>query len=105
MIDLDHGLDVLRIILRHTSADPIKGREIQTMTGVDSREVAELVSKFTRRGFMVCSCTDVYFHGTPVEFKSHLDKERDRAVQVLRKVNAGKRNAVNSLSLWEQEAA
>jgi len=102
---LETGLDVLRIILRHTSAEPIKGELIERITGVDPRTVAALVAEFTRRGFMICSGAHGYFHGTHDEFRAHLAKERDRAVEVLRKVNAGKKNEVNDLTLFEQEAA
>jgi hypothetical protein len=103
--DLDTGLDVLRIILKHTSDTPIKGEQIEQLTQVPAREVAALVAKFTMRGFRICSGGRGYYHGTLEEFQTHLAKERDRAIELLRKVNAGKRNVVNELSLFEQDAA
>ena len=102
---LDAGLDVLRTILRHSSADPIKGEQIQQLTGVPAREVADLVSKFTKQGFMICSCGRGYFQGTQQEFMAHLEKERNRAVEILRKTSGGKKNMINELSLFEQQAA
>jgi len=102
---LDAGLDVLRTILRHTSADPIKGEQIQQLTGVPAREVADLVSKFTKQGFMVCSGSRGYFQGTKQEFMEHLEKERNRAVEILRKTSGGKKNVINELTLFEQQAA
>jgi hypothetical protein len=102
---LDEGLDVLRTILRHTSADPIKGEQIQALTGVPAREVADLVSHYTKRGFMICSGGRGYYQGTRQEFEAHLAKERDRAVEVLRKVSGGKKNMINELSLFEQPVA
>ena len=103
--DLNTGLDVLRAIIRHDSSDPIKGEQIEALTGIPPREVAALVAEFTKRGFKVCSCAKGYFHGTDEEFRAHLAKERDRAIEVLRKVNAGKKNQVNEITLFEQVAA
>lgn len=101
--DLDTGLDVLRVIIRHSSADPVKGERIEELTGVPAREVAALVAKFTKRGFRICSSGKGYWHGTEAEFKAHLDKERDRAIELLRKVNGGKKNMVNDLTLFDAD--
>lgn len=104
-LDLTTGLDVLRAILRHTSGNPIKGEQIEELTGVSAREVAAIVAECTKRGFPICSCGRGYFRGTHDEFQSHLVKERDRAIELLRKVNSGRRNEVNELTLFEQDAA
>jgi hypothetical protein len=102
---LEAGLDVLMTILRHTSAEPVKGEQIQQITGVPAREVADLVSKFTKRGFPICSGSRGYFQGTRQEFMEHLEKERNRAVEILRKTSGGKKHMINELTLFEQQAA
>ena len=106
MVELDKGLDVLRIILRHTRDHPIKAAAIEELTGVDTRHVSELFAEFTRRGFPVCSGAGGFWRAqTEKEFQDQLAKERDRAIDILRKVNGGKRNFCNNLTLFEQDAA
>lgn len=103
MTDVSHALDVLRIILRHDRENPILARTIQEVTGVDTRNVSELVAEYTRRGFPVCSCARGFFRAsTEAEFREHLDKERRRAVDVLHKVHHGRRNYVSEFTLFEQ---
>ncbi len=51
---------------------------------------------------MICSCGRGYFQGTQQEFMAHLEKERNRAVEILRKTSGGKKNMINELSLFEQ---
>jgi hypothetical protein len=53
MIDLEHGLDVLRVIGRHTRANPVDAVTICELTGVVPRTVAEVVSIAVARGVRV----------------------------------------------------
>ena len=102
---ISQTLDVLRIIARHSSESPIKAEVIESLTGVDARNVAALVSEYTKRGYRVCSGSHGYFWGTHEEFQEQIDKERRRAIEILRKVNSGRRNEVSEITLFEQDVA
>ncbi|MEW6511864.1 MAG: hypothetical protein AB1428_13010 [Bacteroidota bacterium] len=106
MADFEQGLDVLRMILRHRKEQPIKGEQIEEITGVPAREVAAIVASCTKRGFAVCSGSHGYWMAaTLAEFEEHLEKERKRGVEVLQKVHKAKKNYLNQVTLFDQVAA
>lgn len=114
MITLDKGLDVLRIITRHDSANPITGEQVAILTGWDPegrvaggippREIAEVVSLAVSRGVRVVSNGKGYFRPSEEEVRDYLDRERRRLLSLAMKVSRAKRHVVNELSLFEQEA-
>lgn len=105
-VDRKHAIDVLAMILRHDAARPIKAATIETFTGVNTRDVSALVAEFITVGFPICSGTLGFWKAKDAaEFREQLVKERDRAIQVLRKVQGGKKNIISELTLFEQENA
>ena len=105
-VDRKRAIDVLAMILRHTNEDPVKASAIEAFTGVNTREVSALVAEFIAHGFPICSGTLGFWRAKDErEFRAQLAKERDRAIQILRKVNGGKKNCNNEITLFEQETA
>jgi len=105
-VDRKHALDVLAMILRHTNEDPVKAVVIEAFTGVNTRDVSALVAEFIFLGFPVCSGTRGFWRAKDeAEFRDQLTKERDRGIQILRKVNGGKKNVNNEITLFEQQDA
>ena len=105
-VDRKHAIDVLSMILRHTHDDPVKAAVIETFTGVNTRDVSALVAEFIYHGFPICSGTRGFWRAKDeAEFRGQLEKERDRGIQILRKVNGGKKNCNNEISLFEQQDA
>lgn len=103
--DLSRGLEVLKVIYRHTKDAPIKGKDVEMLTGVDSREVAEIVSLAVSKGVPVGSSSNGYFRFRDLqERQAFMDREKSRLVSLGRKLSQMKRNTVNEFSLFEQEA-
>lgn len=99
---------VLTIILRHTSATPIKGKDLETLTGVDARIVADMCSYFYRIGLPVGSGSNGYFQTVgEAERKAQYLREIGRGVSTIRKAVAGRKAQadIGTLSLFEQQEA
>jgi len=104
-IDFRCGLLVLRAIDRHNRAEPITGEAISEATGVDTREVAEIVSIAATMGVQVGSCSGGYFKTTPKDTREYLAREKSRLISLGKKISGVKKNADNPLTLWEQGTA
>jgi biotin operon repressor len=105
MIDLAHGLSVLRVVMRHSRANPVTGEVISATTGISTREIAEVVSVAASMGIRVASCSSGYYHPTDAEVREYLAREKSRLISLGRKISGVKKNADNPLSLFEQDAA
>jgi polysaccharide deacetylase 2 family uncharacterized protein YibQ len=104
MIDLSRGLDVLRVISRHTMDAPIHGKDVETLTSVDDRTIAEVVSTAVARGVPVASSSNGYFFWrSKEERETYFAREKSRLQSIARKVSQAKKASFNTITLFEQE--
>lgn len=102
--DVSKCLEVLKVIARHTSANPIKAVHIVESLGglVTPREIAEYVELATSKGYRICSGSMGYFYAvTDEEYRAHLRKERVRGINCIKKAVSAQRNIFNHPSLFD----
>lgn len=95
---------VLAVLLRHTSASPVKGKVVEELTGVDDRTVAEMTAFLYREGFPVGSCSSGYFQTIgEAERKAQYQREVGRGTKIIRKAVEGRKaqSTIGELTLWE----
>ena len=102
MPDLATGLKVLSAIYRHTVAEPVTGNTLETITGVDAREIAEIVSVAVTWGVPVGSNARGYFRFRNAQEKlEYIEREKGRLISLGRKIAGAKRSTRNELTLFE----
>ena len=98
------SLAALRIIMRHTKDNPVKGEALAELVGVNYRTIPAFVAEYTRQGFAVCSGAHGYWLAKDrAEWEEHLEKEHHRAVEQLEKISEARKNYVEDITLLERE--
>jgi hypothetical protein len=104
---LAKALDIEVLLLKtRDSGRWILAREIETLTGVNTRTIADIIRKFQECGFPVISSANGYkWARTKFEFFRHLAKERTRFRTGLASVSKAARSHNDSWTptLFEQE--
>ena len=105
---LEQSLNVF-VMLLHTRehAHFIKAWQIELLTGIDTRIIADMVRAFQRQGFAIISGDGYKMARTRMEWLRHCVKERRRFKTGLANIEAAAKKYVESkeLTLFEQEAA
>jgi predicted aldo/keto reductase-like oxidoreductase len=112
-MDFETGLDVLRIICRHSRGSEITGERIAEQTGWDPtgevpggvppREIADAVRIAVEKGVRVASNTRGYFKPSEQERREYLDREKRRLLSLAVKISKAKKNERNELELFDEE--
>ena len=102
MIDFERGLALLRIVQRHGRQNPITGEQLEALTGIDTRVIAEAIGAAAQQGVRVASCGQGYYAPTKLEVQEYLDREKKRLKSLGWKISQVKKNQNNELSLFEE---
>jgi hypothetical protein len=100
--ELARGIWIIRVIMNYRKAGPISAESLHEQTGVDTRIIAEIAKIGREYGFWVCAgARGYYFAESAEEFKEFLERERRRAVSVLKTRHLAIRNIVQQDSLFD----
>lgn len=102
-----HVLIFLRFLVRHRGKEnAVTAEQIENALGFDPRHTADLAAFVGRQGFAVCSgATGYHYAANEKEWSEHLEKERNRALVVLERVEESRKNHVDQITLFETKPA
>lgn len=103
---LDKALDIFTMLLRtRQSGNHIKAHEIESLTNIDKRIIADMIRSFQKQGFPIISGDGYKWASSRREWLHHCWKERKRFRTGLKNVSEAvkKSISVQTPSLWEQE--
>lgn len=98
-------VEVLTLVLRHTSAAPVKAEAIEASVGVPTRVVSEMVAYFYSKGWPVGSCSAGFFQTIgEEERRAQYHREMGRAKTIITKAANGRKAQANfgQVTLFEQ---
>jgi hypothetical protein len=101
-----YTLQLLKVLLRHRGeVNALTGERIsEILGGLDTRTIAELAGLLTAQGFWICSGMGYWYALTELDWKKHLNKERDRGIVIIKKTVQAKKNSVNEPNLFDMVA-
>lgn len=100
---LEKAIDIFVLVLNtRRSGNSIKARQIEELTGIDSRIIEDIIREFQKAGFPIISGSFGFKYAkTRFEFYRHLVKERHRAKSILHSVSQAQKRYVQEPLLFE----
>ena len=104
---LEKAIDIFVLVLNtRRSGNSIKAKQIEEITGVDTRDVEYIIRAFQKSGFPIISGSFGFKYAKcRFEFLRHIVKELHRAKEIDRNARQAQKKYIQEPLLFEQQTA